>query len=248
MRFLVSRAKHVGHIAHWCWAVIYGLWTLVCSVDVLVEHYGSDSFKAVYNTWWITPKWGWETYIIGLLVITVFAILEGSYRHTSLLQENHRDALSKSEAARAEAEARIYDGRPLLVLRVAVIAGSREKGKLEYVFYIQNCGQRAARWVVLEQTKSHLGKYRLTFSRVSVVEPGKDAPLSFEACTAGYPFSAATVNDFLADNPPDAYVVWYDIAVEFRDVDESMQKDTARLSYWPSEQILSSSEVPYTRR
>ena len=135
-----------------------------------------------------------------------------------------------------------------MVLHVAVIAGSREKGKPEYVFYIQNCGQRTARWVTLEHAESGLKKYRLTFNLVSVVEPGKETHLGYEICTIGYPSSAATINEFLTDNQDNTYVVWYDIQIKFRDTDESMQEDTARLSYWPSEQAFSSSEVPYTRR
>jgi hypothetical protein len=86
MRFLKARAEHVWHIAHWWWAVIYGTWTLLCSFDVIVEHYGSDSFRAAYNSWWITPKWGAKTWLIGLLVITVLAILEGSYQYAHRLQ------------------------------------------------------------------------------------------------------------------------------------------------------------------
>jgi hypothetical protein len=86
MRFLKARLEHVGNIAHWWRAVIYGAWTLLCSCDVMVEHYGSDSFKSAYNGWWITPKWGWKTWVIGLLIITVLAILEGSYRHACRLQ------------------------------------------------------------------------------------------------------------------------------------------------------------------
>jgi hypothetical protein len=58
MRTLENRLKHIGRIARWWWAVVYSAWTLLCSFDVLVEHYGSNSFKAAYDGVWIAPKWG----------------------------------------------------------------------------------------------------------------------------------------------------------------------------------------------
>src|ERR1022692_1829687 len=81
MRFITHRIKHVGQIAHLWWVVIYGAWALLCSLDVFVEHYASESFKVTYNNLWEAPKWGWQIWIIGLLVITVFAIFEGSYQY-----------------------------------------------------------------------------------------------------------------------------------------------------------------------
>lgn len=167
-------------------------------------------------------------------------------------RETEIDALServvKAEAAKTEAERRIYDGRPLIVLRVAAIAGTRERGKPEYVLYVQNCGHRAARWVTIEEARSKCENYRLEFSRVPVVEPGKEVTLACEVSTIGYPSEPATVDEFGTDNGEDTYVVWYDIQIKFRDTDESMQEDTARLCYYPHEHILCSAEVPYTRR
>jgi hypothetical protein len=88
MQFLKRRIKYIGRIAHWWWAVIYGLaWSLLCSIDVLIGHYASESFKAAYNKAWVAPKWGWAVWIIGLLVITILVIIEGSYRYASNLED-----------------------------------------------------------------------------------------------------------------------------------------------------------------
>jgi hypothetical protein len=94
MWILEDRLKHIGRIARWWWAVTYGAWTLLCSFDVLVEHYGSESLKASYNNGWIAPKWGLHAWVIGLLVITVFAILEGSYKYSTTLEERLRPKLT----------------------------------------------------------------------------------------------------------------------------------------------------------
>lgn len=90
MQFLTARASHVGQIARSWWAMIYGLvWSALCSVDVLVGHYGTDSFKTAYNSAWIAPKWGWKVWIIGLLVITVLVIVEGSFRDAREREAGH---------------------------------------------------------------------------------------------------------------------------------------------------------------
>ncbi len=86
MHFIKDRFKHGGRIGQWWWAMIFGAWTLVCSADVLVGKYGSDSFKVAWDAAWKLPKFGWEVWIIGLLMITVLMIFEGSYRHTRSLE------------------------------------------------------------------------------------------------------------------------------------------------------------------
>ena len=263
MQAISRRVKHVGHIANWWWAVMYGVWTLLCSFDVLVEHYGTDSFRVAYNNLWIAPKWGWKVWIIGLLAITVLAVLEGSYRHSSALRDKHGDELSKLEAARAEAEARIYDGRPLLVLHVAEIHGTRENPGIiydkspvppaknkklpQFVIDIQNCRNRTARWITIADARSEQGNYRLAFARLSVLEGKDSSSLSFEVkkILGG---EAGTLSDFLVDTANDIYVTGYDIEITFRDTDESMQSDVARLAYWPGECVFQSVEVPYTRK
>ncbi len=101
---------------------------------------------------------------------------------------------------------------------------------------IQNCGGRAARWVTVASAKPDQGKYRLTFARVAVLEPKDSSPLSIEVSEAkgGDP---ATLDDFLADTARDTYVTWYDIEISFRDTDDSMKEDIARISYWPGERV-----------
>ena len=174
-----------------------------------------------------------------------------------------RKKLCAEEEARKQAESRMYDGRPLLVLRVAEIAGSRESPGINYdksprppvenkklpkfVIDIQNCGNRTARWITVGSTLSSQGNYRLTFGRITVLESKSSSPLSFEISkvAGGH---RAELDDFLADTPNETYVVWYDVEILFRDTDESTKSDVARLSYWPGERVFQSSEVPYTRR
>lgn len=87
MRFFSTRARHVFHIARWWWALIYtGAWSAISIAETMVAHYGSDTVKAAYNRAWLAPRWGWKVWIIGILVITLFCIVEGSYRHTQALQ------------------------------------------------------------------------------------------------------------------------------------------------------------------
>ena len=67
--------------------MIYGAWSILCSVDVLVGKYGSDQIKAAWDAAWKLPKFGWKVWLIGMLFITVLMIFEGSYQHSRSLEE-----------------------------------------------------------------------------------------------------------------------------------------------------------------
>jgi hypothetical protein len=247
MLFLKARMRHISHITHGWWAAIYGAWTVVCSLDVLIEHYASASVKVAYDQAWVAPKWGWDVSIIGFLAITVGLVLEGSYRFVARIELASSEALSKSEKARRDAESRRYDGRPILVLQVAAVAPTYLMGPPQHVFYLKNCGNRPARWVNIPAVQSTGRNFRLSFARTPIIEPQAAETLAFEVSKIDTSAGAA-LESFLADTPDGIYVTWYDMKIEFRDTDESMRSETARLAYWPGERHLASVEVPYTRR
>lgn len=246
MQFLQARAKHIAQVARGWWAAIYCCWTFLCSIDVLIEHYASDSVKAIYNRAWLAPRWGWNISIIGFFAITVILVIEGSYRDALRIVRAYDEALAESEANRKEAETRLDNGHPILVLHVGKMAGSYEMAPSKYVLHLQNCGNRPARWVNVSSIQSTEKNYRLSFSRIAVIEPKATEYLHY--AVHGMGGSAASIESFLADVPDGVYVTRYDLELKFRDTDESERTDTARLAYWPTDKVLGSVEVPYTKK
>ena len=177
--------------------------------------------------------------------------------------EHERKKLCTEEELRKQTEAKLYDGRPLLVLHVAEVAGTREKPILIYdkspappprkkklpkfVVQIQNCGNRTARWIDAEVVRSDQGNYLLTFGRIPSLEPSSSLSLPFEVRKV-HTENSATLDDFLYDTRDGTYVTWYDFKIHFRDTDDSAKEEMMRLSYWPGSCVFNSSEVPYTRK
>lgn len=227
--------------------MIYGGWTALCSLDVFMEHYASATLKTAYDQAWLAPKWGWSVSIIGFFIITVILVIEGSYRHVLKTENAHKETITISETKRKEAEERLYEGHPILVLEVGRVAGVYAMAPPEYVLYLKNCGERPARWINVDAVKSSGEHYRLTFGRISVIEPKQTESLSFavEACNT---LNKASLENFLSDAPADTYCTWYDLDVYFRDTDESGGSDKARLVYYHDEKVLGSAEVPYTKK
>ncbi|MGC2331315.1 MAG: hypothetical protein WA581_07675 [Candidatus Acidiferrales bacterium] len=92
-----TRLAHAKAIFATWWSLVYGtLWGLICSADVIVDHYASPSFKAWWDAQWISAKFGWRAFLAGLGVITVLFVCEKSFR---LVQTAQKEA----DAARAEA-------------------------------------------------------------------------------------------------------------------------------------------------
>lgn len=73
--------------AAWWWAIFTVVWTIFSSADTLIGKYATQSFQDSWKASWVHPRWGWEAWIIGLLVITAGAIFEGGYRQYSEQEE-----------------------------------------------------------------------------------------------------------------------------------------------------------------
>ncbi len=117
MPVLKSRLGHVGDISSGWSAMIMAAWTALTAADTLIEKWGSDGFRKSWEGMWLLPKVGWRGWLIGLLVITVLAIFEGSYRKSRKMAE----ALDK---AQEQLEAKLPD------IYGQVLLGYLDAGKL----------------------------------------------------------------------------------------------------------------------
>jgi hypothetical protein len=90
-----ERLRHIRDVAKWWWALVAALWSTFWIADSVIEKWGSATVK----TWWDAHTQhfptDWQTWLIGLLVIALLLILEGSYQHSECM----------AKAASAEASA-----------------------------------------------------------------------------------------------------------------------------------------------
>src|SRR6266849_4205619 len=75
-----GRKAHLKALFFPWWIVVNAIWALVCSADVLVSHFGSEGLRNAWNSLWIAPKWGWRTWIWGVVDITFAILSENSFR------------------------------------------------------------------------------------------------------------------------------------------------------------------------
>ncbi|HXM61484.1 MAG TPA: hypothetical protein VN950_11580 [Terriglobales bacterium] len=107
---MLTRGEHYKAIFGPWWAVVNGLWALLSSADTLVAKYGSVEFKKTWDEAWITPKWGWKIWAIGLLASTVLFALEYSFRHTRrILDQAHNGR--KAEVKKVEDELAVANAK-----------------------------------------------------------------------------------------------------------------------------------------
>jgi hypothetical protein len=81
-----TKRQHFKDIFGTWWTAVNSVWTLLSSADALVDHYGSTDFKRSWDAAWITPKWGWKVWIIGIAVTTAAFAVEYSYRQIKRLE------------------------------------------------------------------------------------------------------------------------------------------------------------------
>lgn len=75
-----TRIDHARAIAARWWFVMYAAWTMLATADTLVAHYASAAFRENWARWWWIPIRGLKTWLVGMCVITIVVIFEGSFR------------------------------------------------------------------------------------------------------------------------------------------------------------------------
>jgi hypothetical protein len=86
------RFAHFRSIAKWWWWVVATAWSVLFGVDAVVQKWASTAHKTSWNA--LTehlPFGNWQLWLIGLLLLTLIMLFEGSFRH-------HRDLLTQHQA------------------------------------------------------------------------------------------------------------------------------------------------------
>jgi hypothetical protein len=163
---------------------------------------GPQRQKLIQVLRWL-PWYAWS--LLGFGLIIVFAV------------ERAHQLISAAEARAEESNAKMYDGRPLFVLEVL-------RSGRQWDFRLRNCGDRTARYVKLNSipSRGEKSKYVLHFQEIPAMPKGSEAPLFFWVSEL---FSTDTfpLSKFLNEHSPDAALIWWDIRVKFRDVNEAVE-------------------------
>ena len=132
--------------------------------------------------------------------------------------------------------------QPVLALRVAY-SKIEPSDSGDSIFRLQNCGTRTARWATVRSVKSLCGHYTLIFGEVPALSPG---PSEGIPCQARFGIEPATIWKFLHDVNPDSALVWFDVTLECRDLNETLVETLVRICFDVESNALYATAVPYT--
>ncbi len=148
--------------------------------------------------------------------------------------------------ARLKAEKSHYDGRPQLMLSTTdQKAQIWLKGQLAFVFSLQNCGQRAARFITIDPIPSLSERYSLHIlpNQPEALMPGSRPPAMYEVWEkgdSGGPYAKQMANspdmliEFFKDNEAKKTAT-YPVTIRYTDADNSEGSDRMSLECeWPT--------------
>lgn len=92
---VAERLRHVQLIARWWWATFPIVWSAFCSADFVIHKWASGDQKFLWDKYTgQLPVGTWQSWLIGLLIMTVVMLVDGSYRHHRNMQTQHEAALA----------------------------------------------------------------------------------------------------------------------------------------------------------
>jgi hypothetical protein len=254
---LRTRLAHVGVIGRTWWLLLATAWGVFWALDESIEKWNLFGMKEWWDAHTTHLPTHWEGWLIGLLVLAVVGLIDGSFRHFEAAANAATGTIAEGQRKVREADQRLYDGRPLFVLEV----GAQKAGGIkEWYFSLRNVGGRPARYIRLEAQFSGQGRYNLHFVEVLALPSNESAPMSYWVTDRATPELIPVRDDqsmlrkFVSDNvvSEDPFnnvaLTWWDIKIQFRDTDESVKEEIARLCFDVETDVLYATAVPYTER
>jgi hypothetical protein len=184
-----------------------------------------------------------------VIYVAVHCVLTAWKLDTDRINEvmKANDDAKKANAEREKMELRIYDGRPLFILKVmAQPTWQINKPVGREICRLKNCGDRTARWVRMEAVESTQGKHRLGFAELPALQSGEESSVGY--CINDTGMDERWLCEFIDDHGPDSALLWWDVHIRFRDADESVGKEIVRLCFDTQSRAFYATGVPYTER
>lgn len=166
------------------------------------------------------------TWLKGLFA--VLAISSAAVASYGVWAAEHRARQQQFERAEEEA-ARNYGARPQVDLGVFRIDDIDDWIRLQneketFVFYIQNLGQSAARFVEIDPIPSKQGKFTLHFDKVDGLVPNMRPPIRFEVRENGKSYPSARWIEMLIAffrDSPSQQIIEFEVAIRYRDLNNA---------------------------
>jgi hypothetical protein len=80
MQWLKNRAHFWRRSLSLWWIAVLAIWTVFSNAATIRDNFLSSDLQTKLSTSALLPNWGWQGWLIGLLIIGLIATLEGSYR------------------------------------------------------------------------------------------------------------------------------------------------------------------------
>ncbi|MGB9071886.1 MAG: hypothetical protein WCC22_04395 [Terriglobales bacterium] len=145
------------------------------------------------------------------------------------------------------AEKRLYDGRPILILKVLTQPTWKTSNPTgQDIFSLTNVGLRPARFVRINSVKSNKKNYEITFGSIPALQSSQEVPIEF--CIGPNVQDQRMLCAFLEDNEEDTSITWWDLEILYRDTDEVTQTELTRLVFDSESKSIFVTPVPRTER
>jgi hypothetical protein len=238
MRWLENRLHFWKESLSLWWFAVVAIWTGFSNAATLRDNFLPPALQAKWATLEILPRWGWKEWSIGLLVIGLVAVLEGTYRR-----------FAKEQAIIAEKEVAIEkltfpeDFPEVYFARwgqARVNATSHRLDFLQHGFYVRNDGKTASEFQVESfQIGSLIAKSK-------AIEVSKDSEAFALVWVQGDPYPDVNKFDLLEFMKREAspgggiYRENHSVSVSavYRDAKMLWYRSTATLSYVPARHEL----------
>jgi hypothetical protein len=90
---LKTRCLHAKNIAKTWWLLVGFVWGSFWATDALIEKYDPAGIKVAWDARTTHLPSHWQTWLVGLLVFLLLALIEGSYRHHNATTKETKDLI-----------------------------------------------------------------------------------------------------------------------------------------------------------
>ncbi|HTM90172.1 MAG TPA: hypothetical protein VL155_18350 [Terriglobales bacterium] len=160
----MSRLRHFCSISQLGWAGVALVWSAFWALDSSIEKWGTPDLKSSWNSYTGHLRFGsWQVWLIGVLLIALIMLFEGSYRHhretTYIYESAERKAAQELGALREKIkELELKAGQPTDPTLMLLRERQRLEAELEPLLRIEEAGIKVIPTVKIGKDESDYRK------------------------------------------------------------------------------------------
>ena len=118
-------------------------WSAFCGADTAIAHFGSDAVRAEWKALTFHFPLGWQTWLIGFLIIGLIFVYDGSYRHARALRAKYAKLLWADDRPQImfDSWGEIPHDHPQADPFISSVDPTRPPEYLQRGFYLSNDGE-----------------------------------------------------------------------------------------------------------